>query len=622
MTEQTTEDLEAELIETRRQLDEFLEKQARLDVELQRRRKALREQQEQQSRDNATGQTLGILQGLSRNAQEVLTFASQFAWFDHAMEHQKFGVLFGALAKRWILADEPGLGKSFEAIAWLDLVRSKRALVLVPAEICDQFEGEFVQWAPEREIYNLYKTGPIKRHELLDAALANDQGVVILNYEMLSRDEVMLAKLIHWHLDAIVCDEAHLMKSTTTANYRYTRMLVEADNVCPRCGTHLNGLYNVINKRVRGVKACPTCGWKASHSAPTDYRTQLELKMSSRSVKNLLFMTGTPILNSPMDLYPLLHLADPVLYPTQDRFQRSFLFLNRYTNKWEFRPGGLERLRDAIGGRYLARTKQDAGVELPEQYVHIVPVPITKETHALQYRTIRQITEAAQILLSNGQKHTIMHMLALMTRKRQANVWPAGIKIMDKDENSPTFGQVLFDVGDEVQESAKLDAVMREILDHPDERQVVFSQFKTALAELERRLKEYGVRVVRLDGDTPEKLRKQIKNNFYASNAEKPKWDVLLANYKTGGTGLNLTSVTIGHELDQEWNPGKRDQARDRYYRIGQTQETHVYKYESPKTIDTWMSKLMARKEHIVSGFSDTMTVERFKEALDSGEML
>jgi predicted component of type VI protein secretion system len=44
--------------------------------------------------------------------------------------------------------------------------------------------------------------------------------------------------------------------------------------------------------------------------------------------------------------------------------------------------------------------------------------------------------------------------------------------------------------------------------------QIVFSQFKTALSEFEKRLTAAGVRVARFDGDTPDKLRLEIKHNL------------------------------------------------------------------------------------------------------------
>jgi len=142
-------------------------------------------------------------------------------------------------------------------------------------------------------------------------------------------------------------------------------------------------------------------------------------------------------------------------------------------------------------------------------------------------------------------------------------------------------------------------------------------------------LKANGLRVALLTGATPRKERQEIKDNFYEAKKEEPKWDIILCNYKTGGTGLNLTSATATHIVDEEWNPGKRDQAYARTDRIGQTLENDVYIYRIPASIDTWMSNTIHRKEQMVSAFQDTMTdegvdmtFESLSEAMRTGEVL
>jgi SNF2 family DNA or RNA helicase len=329
-------------------------------------------------------------------------------------------------------------------------------------------------------------------------------------------------------------------------------------------------------------------------------------------------------LNSPEDIYALLHLCDPILFKAVSQFLTTYCRENYMSGKWEFRPGAVQNLKPLIEGRFLARTYEDAGVEIPKQHVHITSVDLDKELYKKQYKVITQLSKAAQILLDNGNRTTIMHLIALVTRKRQANVWPGGIEIKDDE------GNVIFSVGDEVQESVKMDYLMDNVQQFLGDghRQVVFSQFKTALAELERRMAEAGIRVVRLDGDTPEHLRAEIKTNFYRAKGETPKWDVLLCNYKTGGVGLNLTSITKTHILDEEWNPGKRDQAYARSARMGQLEETDVYVYRIPGSIDTWMSNTIYRKEKLIGEFTDEMTEQKddlmmsLREAIESGEIL
>jgi SNF2 family DNA or RNA helicase len=92
---------------------------------------------------------------------------------------------------------------------------------------------------------------------------------------------------------------------------------------------------------------------------------------------------------------------------------------------------------------------------------------------------------------------------------------------------------------------------------------------------------------------------------------------------------LNLTSATATHIIDEEWNPGKRDQAYARTDRIGQELENDVYIYRIPASIDTWMSNTINRKEQMVSAFQDTMvdesadmTAESLSEAMRTGEIL
>jgi SNF2 family DNA or RNA helicase len=272
-------------------------------------------------------------------------------------------------------------------------------------------------------------------------------------------------------------------------------------------------------------------------------------------MKNVCFTTGTPILNSPLDIYALLHLCDPMLFARKSQFLETFCITNYHSGKVEFRDGQLDNLRPLIAGRFIARSREDAGIVLPVQRKHIVRVDLDKANlYKKQYKIIRQLSERAQIMLDSGESMTIMHLIALITRKRQANVWPAGIELRDSE------GNVVFSVGAEVRESVKLDYALEHILAIHAEgrRQVVFSQFSTALDGFKDILEENGLRVAVLTGATPRKLRDEIKNNFYLARGEEPKWDIILCNYKTGGTGLNLTSATATHIIDEEWNPGKR----------------------------------------------------------------
>lgn len=627
---------EERLVHNRRQLQSLLEDVDQTDRRTQERRAAIREARLELQREEALA-TAFFLKDAVAHAGDLMASYARIAkdreWFDgtgmddEILDHQFDGMMFGAVAKRWILADKPGLGKTRTAIGWLDLINARRVVIVCQPDICDQFAGEVMTYAPHRTLTNIYHLTPLRRHEALDAAVAQDEGVIVLNYEVWRQDRDVLAKLLGWQADTVIVDEAHNIKSTRSSNYKNIDLLVTMDNTCPQCGTLMKGLYEpegLLHRPVRKVFRTCRCGWNKKHILRGVHYDDLYSDwLSTKSVKNLLLMTGTPILNDPGDLFPLLHLCDPILFKTQNAFRDAYCRKNHHSDKWEFRAHALENLRPLIEGRFLARSYDDAGIVLPDQHIHIIPVILDRREYPLQYRTIQQISQQAQILLDSGESMTIMHLITLITRKRQANVWPGGIEIRDRD------GNVIFSVGDEVQESVKMDVLLDNVRSKMKDghRQVVFSQFKTALAELERRMQVEGIRVARLDGDTPKALREKIKTNFYRAMDEEVEYDVVLANYKTGGTGLNLTGATVTHILDEEWNPGKRDQAYGRTNRIGQTEQTEVYVYRIPGTIDTWMSNGIHRKEMMIGGFNESMAVNdvsigSFREAMESGEML
>ena len=62
--------------------------------------------------------------------------------------------------------------------------------------------------------------------------------------------------------------------------------------------------------------------------------------------------------------------------------------------------------------------------------------------------------------------------------------------------------------------------------------------------------------------------------------------------------------------------------------RMGQLEETDVYVYRIPGSIDTWMSNTIYRKEKLIGEFTDEMTEQKddlmmsLREAIESGEIL
>jgi SNF2 family DNA or RNA helicase len=136
-------------------------------------------------------------------------------------------------------------------------------------------------------------------------------------------------------------------------------------------------------------------------------------------------------------------------------------------------------------------------------------------------------------------------------------------------------------------------------------RIVVFSQFAEVIRELLRRCEHVGIRAAGYYGDTSQMDRIAIKSNFDRNVGEEPKWDVVICHYTTGGVGLNFTAATRMILTDEEWNPGKEDQAMKRISRIGQTENTIIDILRVENSIDTWLAGLIEDKRSLITEFND-----------------
>lgn len=565
-----------------------------------------------------------------KKSSEFDDLTLKMPWHDRILPHQIEGAKQLAIAGRAILADTMGLGKSLTSLATMDMLAVKRLLIIVPDDVVSNFTHEAHYWAPHRNVIMMGKQPKMVRNMMVDLLSATDEFTVVINYSAWRRDKSLIEKLISLRFEAVIMDEAHTIKETSSNAYLGCKEIVLANNSCPECFSATESkrhTEDIIQTRTQqkvyhgrySFVFCKsaTCGWSEIRDIEREVKRPAGYQ---RSVKYVIPMTGTPILNKPSDIFAPLSLVQPEVYHNKNQFIRDFCYVD-YDNKVRFKPGGMDSLVKKLSGRYIARDRKSAGVVLPKQTVVYHNIEIDPEVYRDQYRVIQQLTKHAAVMLNSGKQMPVFATIALITRKRQANVWPAGIVLKDED------GDVIFNVGDEVQESIKLDRLCNKHGEGmiPDltaegsmtigERVVVFSQFKEPLKELEKRLDAAGISVVRFDGDTPQDIRDQVKRDFDRKfcDAEgyEPKWQVVLCNYKTGGVGLNFTGATQMIVLDQEWNPGKENQAFGRIDRMGQTEETTVHVLQIERTIDTWMHNLVEEKRDMIDGFDTANNLQQ-----------
>jgi SNF2 family DNA or RNA helicase len=431
-------------------------------------------------------------------------------------------------------------------------------------------EREMKRWAPHRTTLVIGGKPKVMRKFLIEAMLEHPEYVVICNYEAWRKDKSLIEDLIDIQFDTCIIDEAHNIKDRKSNAYR--------------------GINEILNRS---------------------------------GIPFVIPMTGTPILNKPQEFFSLLTLVDPFHF-NNERYFLSDYCLQGSDGKWGFAPGGVERLFQRFNNLFLRRTREQAGIILP---------PKTVIHHDLEVDTEKW----GSIMLDPDKKKALSALaeIAVYTRLRQIETWPAAISVKDED------GNVVLELGEEYAESQKIDELIHwengefnsweglipEVAYNPitkeGERCVVFSQFKQPLKIMAQRLADAGYRVAVMDGDASDTLRDEIMVDFdakFTTNGEH-KYDIVLCHYRVGGVGMNLTNATQMFILDEEWNPGKRDQAYDRIHRMGQEKPVTIHVLRDAGTIDTWLANLIQSKEDMVNGFhevGDSLALAAF-DALKSG---
>lgn len=293
-----------------------------------------------------------------------------------------------------------------------------------------------------------------------------------------------------------------------------------------------------------------------------------------------LAITGTPLENSLMDLWSMLSIVAPGLYPDPERFTVG------YRRPIENGHGAdkLQLLQRRVRPLMLRRTKEEVATDLPPKTEQVLDVELGPK-HARIYQThLQRERQKVMGLLADESSDHRFEVLRSLTHLRLLSLDPG---LVDEDE----YG----DVG-----SAKIDVLMEHLQEVTAEghRVLVFSQFTTYLKRVRARLDEAGIGHAYLDGST--RNRGAAVEQF--TSGQHP---VFVISLKAGGFGLNLTEADYCYVLDPWWNPATEAQAVDRAHRIGQTRPVMVYRLVSVGTIEEKVMELKARKSALFDAVMD-----------------
>ena len=448
--------------------------------------------------------------------------------------YQKTG--FDWLAFLWhhrlggILADDMGLGKTVQLLAFMQHAHEsgerRPFLVLAPTSVLGTWRSEASRFTPGLRVALVDRTRGKRAARLADVAA--DADVVVSSYTVARLDEREFAE-VAWA--GLILDEAQFVKNPKTK----------------------------------------------LHRAISAFRADVTYAV-----------TGTPLENSLSELWSLLTLAAPGLFPSGRRFRDRYVHpiekgkVPENEEGGEFRARRLAELRRRIRPLVLRRTKELVAADLPPKQEQVIEVELSADHRALYDVVLQRERQKVLGLLEDLDRNRFIVFRSL-TLMRMLSLAPG-----------------LIDEGDAAIGSSKLDTLLERIAELQAEghRALVFSQFTSFLDMAAERLDAAGIPFAHLDGST--RRRQEVIDGF--TSGEQP---VFLISLKAGGFGLTLTEADYVFLLDPWWNPAAEAQAIDRTHRIGQTSQVFVYRLIAAGTIEEKVRELQQRKARLFTAVMD-----------------
>jgi len=304
---------------------------------------------------------------------------------------------------------------------------------------------------------------------------------------------------------------------------------------------------------------------------------------NARAVKALhatqrFALTGTPVENRLSELWSIF-----------DFLMSGFLFsYPKFRERFEL-PAVRDGDREALAALsrmcapfLLRRLKRDVLEELPPKTEAERRVPLGET----QQKTYAAAALAMRQELQQNGTPTRLQALTMLTRLRQICCDP-----------SLCFENYRG-------ESAKLESCLELVHEAVEagHRVLLFSQFTSMLAILEKRLTAENVPFYTLQGSTPREKRAAMVTAFNSEQGA----PVFLISLKAGGTGLNLTAADVVIHYDPWWNVAAQNQASDRAHRIGQQRPVQVYKLIAEGTVEEKITALQRAKQSLADAVVHT----------------
>ena len=441
-------------------------------------------------------------------------------------DFQKAGIAYAIKRESTLIADECGLGKTIQALGVVNVEDEKAAepqkvLIICPASLRLNWEREGTRW-----LINNQRIRVVEK----DLPTDDDWDVLILNYDKFAgKRRAEFAEFCAGRNWAVaILDEAHYLKNPKAQR---TEAIL------------------ATRSRKRGPKGA-----------------------IGRAQKKL-FLTGTPILNRPVDLWPILKTAAPNEFNDYQWFTQRYC--GRHFNGYAWDVSGssnLDELQEKLRSTcMIRRLKKDVLKELPPKIRQIIPIPpagrlnklVKKEKAAYEKveKKIKVMEKKVQDAFDKSSKKSGKHGDEAKLVAYADNQYRQAVsKLRRQMANFEELAEIRHDIA-----VAKLPIVIEQVENTLAEtdKVVVFAHHRDICEAIRD---HFGKKAVLLYGGMGDRECDRAVKRFQ----EDDKIKVFIGSIQAAGVGHTLTasSTVIFAELD--WVPANMMQAEDRCIFEGQ----------------------------------------------------
>lgn len=434
--------------------------------------------------------------------------------------------------RTFLLADEPGLGKTATSLLSASVAGAYPFLAVVPNVVKTNWLREAEIWTPDRKATVIHGDG---------AEVDAFADIFIINYDILDRHVGWLSKL---GFKGMVIDEAHFIKNRDSQ--RSQHVLALADNI-RETQSITEDIYGKPNRPL------------------------------------MIALTGTPLINDVEDFGPIWQFLGWIEEKKPKQKLMRALEANGLTPADRgFLP---EARKTVIDLGIVRRKKIDVAKDIPARQVADMPVELEGE---LGRSIVQAELELAARLNAKFRK--------LRAAQPEADVEVLILQVADselEDSRAAGDGQNVFALMRKIgQAKAELAADYTAQLARSVGKVVFFAKHIDVMDIAEEVLAKRGLKTISIRGDQTPKQRQAQIDSFLND----PEVSVAVCSLTAAGVGLNLQVASNVVLAELSWTAAEQEQAIDRVHRIGQEEPVTAWRILASQTIDVKIAELIDSK--------------------------